>query len=366
MNTEQIVEILQQVFLPEHSKNIVEENRIESLQIKENIIAFTILLPVNTSEIKAKLNENCERVLQEKFPNCAVHIHFRTTDNNFERSHSPKVFSGSENIKNIIAVASGKGGVGKSTVSVNIACALSRLGYKVGLMDADVYGPSMPTMLGLKNVKPKVQEIDGQPKIIPLEAHGIKSISIGYLIDEQQAVILRGPRLSAIIKQFFQDVIWGELDYLIIDLPPGTGDVQLSLVQTAAVTGALIVTTPQDVAVADAQKALSMFLMPNIAVPILGLIENMSYFIPEELPNNKYYIFGKGGAAKLSVRENIPVLAEIPLIQSIRENSDEGKPAVLSHENYSQLYINLAEKVHEATLQRNKSQSPTEKVKVNM
>jgi ATP-binding protein involved in chromosome partitioning len=364
MNTSQINEILRKVYLPSHTANIVDEKRIDNIQIDDKLISFSIALEPNTQEIKGKIYETCMQLLQQTFPAHTIHIHFKIIDSNTNNAITQKNFSGSEKIKNIIAIASGKGGVGKSTISVNIACGLQKMGFKVGLMDADVYGPSMPTMLGLKHVKPQIQEIEGQPKILPIEAHGIKSISIGYLIDEQQAVVLRGPRLSAIIKQFFQDVIWGELDYLIIDLPPGTGDVQLSLVQIAAVTGAIIVTSPQDVAVADAQKALSMFLMPNIAVPILGIVENMSYFTPEELPDNKYYIFGKGGAAKLSVRENVPVLAEIPLIQSIRENSDEGNPAVLQNKNYSKIYLALAEKLHEATVLRNNNKAKTQKVQV--
>jgi ATP-binding protein involved in chromosome partitioning len=236
-------------------------------------------------------------------------------------------------IKHIIVVASGKGGVGKSTVSVNLALGLKQLGARVGLLDADVYGPSMPTMLGLVGKRPPVRDITGVPKMLPLESYGIPSISIGYIIEEEQAVVLRGPRLAAIIKQFINDVLWPELDFLIVDLPPGTGDVQLTLVQTVPVTGAVLVTTPQEVALADAVKAMNMFLLDQINIPILGVVENMAWFTPAELPDNKYYIFGEGGGKKLAKMSKSVLLGQIPLVQSIREGGDTGKPAITQADN---------------------------------
>jgi ATP-binding protein involved in chromosome partitioning len=218
-------------------------------------------------------------------------------------------------------------------VAVNLAIGLKQLGARVGLLDADVYGPSIPTMLGLVGERPKVKDVTGVPKMIPLEGHGIPCISIGFIIDPEQAVVLRGPRLAAIIKQFVSDVLWPELDFLVVDLPPGTGDVQLTLVQTVPVTGAVLVTTPQEVALADAVKAMSMFMLPQIAVPILGVVENMSWFTPAELPNNKYYLFGEGGGKKLVKESQSMLLGQIPLVQGVREGGDTGMPAILQQNN---------------------------------
>jgi ATP-binding protein involved in chromosome partitioning len=216
-------------------------------------------------------------------------------------------------VRNIIVVASGKGGVGKSTVSVNLAIGLAQQGAKVGLLDADIYGPSIPIMLGLRGERPKMTEIDGKGMIVPIERYGIKAMSIGLLIDEKQAVIWRGPQASSALKQFITDVYWEDLDYLIIDLPPGTGDIHLTLVQTVPVTGAVIVSTPQAVAAADAKKAIMMFKQPQINVPILGIVENMAYFTPRELPDNKYYLFGKGGARQMAEQFELPFLGEVPI-----------------------------------------------------
>jgi ATP-binding protein involved in chromosome partitioning len=232
-------------------------------------------------------------------------------------------------VKNIIAVVSGKGGVGKSTVSANLALALSKQGAKVGLMDADIYGPSVPIMFGVRGMRPFMENIDGKDKILPLEQHGIKLISIGLLVDEKSAVVWRGPMASSAIKQFVTDVHWGELDYLVIDMPPGTGDIHLTLVQTIPVTGVVVVTTPQEVALADAKKAIAMFNQTQLKVPIIGLVENMSWFTPEELPENKYYIFGKDGGRNLADQLDLNFLGQIPLVQSIREGGDKGLPAII-------------------------------------
>jgi ATP-binding protein involved in chromosome partitioning len=233
-------------------------------------------------------------------------------------------------VRNIIAVVSGKGGVGKSTVAANLALALAQGGAKVGLMDADIYGPSVPIMLGVRGQRPMMVEIEGKGMIVPLENHGIKLISIGLLVDEKNAVVWRGPMASSAIKQFVTDVYWGELDYLVVDMPPGTGDIHLTLMQTVPVTGAVIVTTPQDVALADAKKGIAMFGQAQLNVPIIGLVENMSYFTPAELPDNKYYIFGKEGGKRLADEYDLPFLGQIPLVQSIREGGDIGMPIMLS------------------------------------
>ncbi|WP_026763050.1 Mrp/NBP35 family ATP-binding protein, partial [Sediminibacterium salmoneum] len=232
-------------------------------------------------------------------------------------------------VKNIIAVVSGKGGVGKSTISANLALALAEGGASVGLMDADIYGPSVPIMFGVRGARPMMKEVEGKGMIVPLEKFGIKLMSIGLLVDEKNAVVWRGPMASSAIRQFVTDVDWGELDYLVIDMPPGTGDIHLTLMQTVPVTGAIIVTTPQNVALADAKKGIAMFGQAQINVPIIGLVENMAYFTPAELPNNKYYLFGKEGGKNLAEEYDLSFLGQIPLVQTIREGGDEGVPAMV-------------------------------------
>jgi ATP-binding protein involved in chromosome partitioning len=258
-------------------------------------------------------------------------------------------------VKNIICVASGKGGVGKSTVSVNLAVSLARQGAKVGLIDADILGPSIPTMMGLRGKRPEVRLIKDKHYIIPLEADGVKVLSLGFLIDERQAVVWRGPMVTSALKQFVTDCIWGKLDYLIIDMPPGTGDVHLTIAQTVQLTGAIIVTTPQEVALADARKAVSMFRLDNINVPIVGVVENMSYFTPAELPENKYYLFGKDGGKCLADEYEIPFLGQLPIVQSIREGGDEGKPASIYDQNpiVTEAFDKLAQQVAQQVAIRN-------------
>ncbi|MBL7827617.1 MAG: Mrp/NBP35 family ATP-binding protein [Saprospiraceae bacterium] len=323
MNKDQILEALQSVRDPQTGKDIVSANMVQDLEIQGNNINFKLVVPSLQMQGKSELNFACIGAIVERFPAANVNVHFmaRSTDGVEAPSALP-------HIKNILVVASGKGGVGKSTVSVNLALGLKKLGARVGLLDADVYGPSIPTMLGLVGQRPKVRDISGVPKMLPLESYGMPSISIGYIIDEEQAVVLRGPRLAAIIKQFINDVLWPELDFLIVDLPPGTGDVQLTLVQTVPVTGAILVTTPQDVALADAVKAMNMFLLDQINVPILGVVENMAWFTPAELPDHKYYIFGQGGGKKLARMSNSVLLGQIPIVQSVREGGDNGVPVI--------------------------------------
>ncbi|MXP05439.1 MULTISPECIES: Mrp/NBP35 family ATP-binding protein [Apibacter] len=264
-------------------------------------------------------------------------------------------------IKNIIAVASGKGGVGKSTVASNLATALVKMGFKVGLLDADIYGPSVPTMFDVTNEKP----LSDNNKIIPVESYGVKLLSLGFFAGANQAVIWRGAMASKAIHQLLHDANWGELDFLLIDLPPGTGDIHLSIVQEVPVTGSVIVSTPQHVALTDVKKGVAMFQMPEINVPVLGLIENMAYFTPKELPNNKYYIFGKKGVKKLAESMDLPFLGEIPIIQSIREASDYGRPAVLQEdEMVSGIYMNLAKNMISSLVKRNEDLPPSEAVRI--
>jgi len=282
--------------------------------------------------LKDLIKNNCVKAIKDLVnKDAVVKVNFisnTTTKRSDPRSVLPKV-------KNIIAVVSGKGGVGKSTVAANLALALSQGGAKVGLMDADIYGPSVPIMFGVRGERPMMIEIGDKGMIAPLERYGIKLISIGLLVDEKNAVVWRGPMASSAIRQFVTDVYWGELDYLVIDMPPGTGDIHLTLVQTVPVTGAVIVTTPQDVALADAKKAIAMFGQAQINVPIIGLVENMSYFTPAELPNNKYYIFGKEGGKRLADEYDIPLLGQIPIVQGIREGGDEGVPAMMGDDEIS-------------------------------
>ena len=360
MDHKTIVEALSTIRDPKTGQDIVSMKMVENLKVEGNKVSFTLLLPALNHPSKSELIFNSQGIIQKLFPEAEVDVHVATGD-----PQKPKPSNPMPHIKNIIAVASGKGGVGKSTVSVNMALALKEQGYKVGLVDADLYGPSMPTMLGLQGQRPKVQQLYGKPKIIPLTAFGMPVISVGFIIEPDQAVVLRGPRLAGIIKQFFNDVIWPELDYLIVDLPPGTGDIQLTLVQTVPLTGCVAVTTPQDVALADAVKAVNMFLLPNVNVPIIGVVENMSWFTPEELPDNKYFIFGEGGGAKLAEKCETTLLGQVPLVQGIREAGDGGKPIVLEKGHpSSEAFLGIAAKMAERVEHRNSNMDPTQIVEV--
>ncbi|MFK7807987.1 MAG: Mrp/NBP35 family ATP-binding protein [Saprospiraceae bacterium] len=369
MDKIKIVEALSKVKDPLTGQDIITMNMLCNFTVEGNNVNFTLELPRMDYPSKSELNFACIAAVQEIYPEAIVNVHTGTVAAKAAKGPTqappPKPKGSVPHIKNIIAVASGKGGVGKSTVATNLALGLKAQGARVGLMDADLYGPSIPTMFGLQGQRPKVQQVYGQARLVPLMAHGISLMSIGFIIEPEQAVVLRGPRLGAIVKQFFNECVWPELDYLIIDLPPGTGDIQLTLVQTVPVTGSVIVTTPQEVAVADAIKAMSMFMLPNINVPILGVVENMSWFTPAELPDNKYRIFGEGGGEQLAKKANAPLLGQIPLIQSVREGADAGKPVMLNPEaDNAKAFMAAAQALVKSVNERNKNQEPTKKVEM--
>jgi ATP-binding protein involved in chromosome partitioning len=326
MTNEDVLKALGKVQEPDLGKDLVTLNMVRYIDINGNNISFTVVLTTPACPLKELLERSCVNAILEVNKDAVVTVHF-TSSTTTIRADKSSVLPG---VKNIIAVVSGKGGVGKSTVAANLALALSQGGAAVGLMDADIYGPSVPIMFGVRGERPMMSDVDGKAMIVPLERYGIKLLSIGLLVDEKNAVVWRGPMASSAIRQFITDVTWGDLDYLVIDMPPGTGDIHLTLMQTAPVTGVVVVTTPQDVALADARKGIAMFGQAQMNVPIIGLIENMSYFIPAELPDHKYYIFGKEGGKRLAEEYDLPFLGQIPLVQSIREGGDEGVPIMMS------------------------------------
>lgn len=326
MTQEQILSALSNVQEPDLGKDLVTLNMIQDIVISGSDVSFTVVLTTPACPLKDLLKNNCVKAVREYVdPEANVNVNF--TSNTTSIRQETAILPG---VKNIIAVISGKGGVGKSTVAANLALALAVGGARVGLMDADIYGPSVPIMFGVRGERPMMKSVGDKGMIVPLERYGIKLMSIGLLVDEKNAVVWRGPMASSAIKQFVGDVLWGDLDYLVIDMPPGTGDIHLTLVQTVPLTGVVVVTTPQDVALADAKKGIAMFGQAQIRVPIIGLVENMSYFTPAELPDKKYYIFGKEGGRRLAEDYDIPFLGEIPLVQSIREGGDLGIPVMMS------------------------------------
>lgn len=333
MTEADILKALSNVQDPDLGKDLVTLKMVKDIVIDDNEVSFTIVLTTPACPLKetiGKASENAIHTLVNK--NAKVNINF-TAQTTTNRKDALQLLTG---VKNIIAVVSGKGGVGKSTVAANLALALAEGGAHVGLMDADIYGPSVPIMFGVRGQRPMMREINGKGVIVPLEKYQIKLMSIGLLVDEKNAVVWRGPMASSAIKQFVTEVDWGELDYLVIDMPPGTGDIHLTLMQTVPVTGVIIVTTPQPVALADAKKGIAMFGQAQINVPIIGLVENMAYFTPAELPENKYYLFGKEGGRKLAEEYELPFLGQIPIVQSIREGGDTGVPAMVGGDVISQ------------------------------
>jgi ATP-binding protein involved in chromosome partitioning len=362
MTEADILKALSNVQEPDLGKDLVTLNMVKDIVINGQEVAFTIVLTTPACPMKDMMrtaSENAIKLLVNKEAIIKVNFTANTTTN---RLQGDQVLSG---VKNIIAVVSGKGGVGKSTVSANLALALAEGGASVGLMDADIYGPSVPIMFGVRGQRPMMIDDGGKGKIVPLEKHGIKLMSIGLLVDEKNAVVWRGPMASSAIRQFVTDVQWGELDYLVIDMPPGTGDIHLTLMQTVPVTGVVIVTTPQNVALADAKKGIAMFAQAQINVPIIGLVENMAYFTPAELPENKYYIFGKEGGKRLADEYDLPFLGQVPLVQSIREGGDEGVPAMVGNDAVSlQAFRDFAALAVRNIAMRNAKLPKTQKVEV--
>jgi len=326
MTKDDILKALGNVQEPDLGKDLVTLNMVRDIVIEGNAVSFTVVLTTPACPMKDMIGNACVnavKLLVNKEAEVKVNFTSSTTTIRADKS---SVLPG---VKNIICVISGKGGVGKSTVSANLALALAQGGASVGLLDADIYGPSVPIMFGVRGERPLMTEVNGKGMISPLERYGIKLLSIGLMVDERNAVVWRGPMASSAIRQFITDVHWGELDYLVIDMPPGTGDIHLTLVQTAPVTGVVVVTTPQDVALADAKKGIAMFSQGQLNIPIIGLVENMSYFTPAELPESRYYIFGKEGGKRLADEYDIPFLGQIPLVQGIREGGDVGVPVMM-------------------------------------
>ena len=359
---EQVLNALRHVDDPDIKKDLVSLNMVQDIEIDGNRLAFTVMLTTPACPLKERIKNDCldaiAKYIGEDFEvNITMSSHVTSM-----RDNTPLL----PGVKNIIAVASGKGGVGKSTVTANLAVALTRTGAKVGIIDADIFGPSMPTMFNCEHEQPGIRKEGERNLIIPIEQYGVKLISIGFLTPSENAVVWRGPMASSALKQFIGDTDWGRLDYLLIDLPPGTSDIHLTMVQTVPVTGAVLVTTPQKVALADAQKGLNMFTQPQINVPVLGVVENMAFFTPEELPDNKYYIFGKDGGKELAAKFEVPFLGEIPLVQGIREAGDLGYPAVMQNSVSSEAFEQLARHTAQQVAIRNAEKIETQKVEIRV
>ncbi|UAY52673.1 Mrp/NBP35 family ATP-binding protein [Ferruginibacter albus] len=358
MTNEDILKALGNVQEPDLGKDLVTLNMVKDIVINGDNVSFTVVLTTPACPMKDMIQGACinaVKLLVNK--NAVVTVNF-TSNTSSNRKDTKSILSG---VKNIIAVVSGKGGVGKSSVSANFALALAQGGAKVGLMDADIYGPSQHIMFGIRGERPLMKDVNGKGLIVPIEKFGIKIMSIGLLIDEKQAVVWRGPMVSSAIKQFVSDVEWGDLDYLIIDMPPGTGDIHLTIMQTVPVTGVIVVTTPQTIALADAKKGIAMFGQAQLKVPVIGLVENMSYFTPVELPESKYYIFGKDGGKNLAEEFDIPFLGQIPIVQSIREGGDIGVPVMVSDDAISKkAFSNFAGNAVRGIAMRNAQLAPTE------
>jgi len=357
----EVLEALKGVKHPEKNADLVSLNMVENIQIEGEKISFILVFPGANDPFVSSLKKACVKAINKHLGASAK------VDGNIEhrfelQKKEKEILSG---VESIIAVASGKGGVGKSTVASNLSVSLAKLGYKVGLIDADIFGPSMPKMLGVESERPIVTKVDGIDMIIPVEKYGVKILSIGFFVNPDDALIWRGPMATNALKQLINQGDWGGLDYLLIDLPPGTSDIHLTMVQEVPVTGAIIVSTPQDVALADVVKGISMFKGDNINVPVLGLIENMAWFTPDELPDNKYYIFGKGGCDELAKKYKLPLLQQIPIVQSLREDSDNGTPSALNTDNPVGIaFKELAERVVVEVDKRNNSMDATKRVEI--
>ncbi|MFW5656878.1 MAG: Mrp/NBP35 family ATP-binding protein [Bacteroidota bacterium] len=362
LNTDNIITTLRSVRHPSAGKDIVSLELVKNVEIDGNHVKFNLSFPTPNDPLKNSLKKASVRAIQAEFgQDVEVEVEILTDLKVASRTTEPEILPG---VKNFIAVSSGKGGVGKSTVTVNLAVALAQQGYKVGLIDADIFGPSIPKMLDIESERPMATKINGKDYLLPVEKYGIKVLSLGLFVNPDDAMVWRGPMASNALKQLMTDAEWGALDYMLFDLPPGTSDIHLTLVQTLPVTGAVIVSTPQDVALADAIKGINMFRGEQINVPVLGLVENMAWFTPAELPENKYYIFGKEGCKKLAEKYNVPLLGQIPLVQSIREGGDEGTPSALQDSAVGLAFKDLSVKVVEQIHKRNEEKGPTKKVNI--
>jgi len=360
-----VLEALKHVRYPGTGLDIVSTNMVQDdIRIEGNKVSFSILFEkANDPFVKSVVKAAETAILTYIGEDVDIKGNIIALQ---KEQPKPKVTSILPDVKNILAVFSGKGGVGKSTVSSNLAIALASLGYKVGLLDADIHGPSIPKMFGVEDARPLMEDVDGKQMIMPIEKYGVKLLSIGFFVDPNNALVWRGSLASNALKQLITDANWGELDFFVMDLPPGTGDIHLTLVQTMGITGSVIVTTPQDVALADARKGINMFTGDKVNVPVLGLIENMSWFTPAELPENKYYIFGKEGGKRLAEEFGIPLLGQIPVVQSIREGGDGGKPvAAVEDSLVGQAFHDLAVQVVDKVKLRNETMDPTRKVEMN-
>lgn len=362
LTQENVLKALSNVQDPDLKKDLVTLNMVKDVEIDGQKLVFTVVLTTPACPLKEMIKNDCLDAIEKAFGDLEVKI-------NMTSEVTSSIFSNNEElskVKNIIAVASGKGGVGKSTVAANLAISLAKTGAKVGLIDADIFGPSVPTMFGLEDERPGVVQEDGKNKIIPMRQHGVDLMSIGFLTPSDEAVVWRGPMASSALRQFFSDVKWRELDYLLIDLPPGTSDIHLTLVQSVPVTGAVIVTTPQKVALADTQKGLAMFKQKQINVPVLGVIENMAYFTPDELPDKKYFIFGKDGGKNLAEKNDVEFLGQIPIVEDIRQGADEGRPISLTESKMAEAFSSLCENLARQVAIRNATEEKTKAVQVNV
>ena len=353
-----ILDALATVRYPGNGKNIVEAEMVaDNLRIDGMKVSFSITFEKPTDPFMKSVVKAAETAIHT-YVSKEVEVTITTESRQAARPEPGKMLP---QVKNVIAVSSGKGGVGKSTVAANLAVALSKLGYKVGLLDADIFGPSVPKMFQVEDARPYAETVDGRDLIVPIEKYGIELLSIGFFVDPDQATLWRGGMASNALKQLVGDAKWGEMDYFILDTPPGTSDIHLTLIQTLAITGAVIVSTPQEVALADARKGINMYMNDKVNVPILGLVENMAWFTPAELPNNHYYLFGKEGTKRLAEELNVPLLGQIPIVQSICENGDNGTPAALDDNTMvGQAFLELARNVVKQTEKRNAEMAPTE------
>ncbi len=356
-----VTDILRQLNYPGSKENLVAMDMVQEIRIAGKKITFSLVFQRSDDPNIAGVVKACEDLLIQELGS-DIEIKGNITAKAIHQMERPIL----PQVKNIIAVSSGKGGVGKSTVSSNLAVALAKTGAKVGLIDADIYGPSIPKMFGVEEIRPSGSVIDGREMIDPVEQFGVKMLSIGFFVSQDDALVWRGPMASNALKQLIKDANWGELDYLLFDLPPGTSDIHLTLVQSVPVTGSIIVTTPQDVALADVIKGVNMFRSKTVDVPVLGIVENMAWFTPEELPDNKYYIFGQDGGKNLAEALDIPLLGQIPIVQGIREGGDEGTPIATDETSpIGKAFLELAANTIRETERRNAEKDPTKKVKVS-